>query len=220
MNTVKTMQKGDKPQIRSGIARGALSIGWFASCLLWMGAVGCLAETPPPPSEPSPQELALLEQYTRLRLDGTAFANAIAGYWFLESQQSGRYFIFSVWDGPDVRTETTCISRKGEEIRTVWFPVPPDASQSPIDMCRAYNGDMLGFALDLARDGDSETALRICRQIRKVSPDMEEYYPWNELEKDLMSGDSDLRYPWTRKNTLPPALSRCFFDFRKMLEGQ
>ena len=154
----------------------------------------------------------LLEHYTRVRLDATGFANAVARFWFLESQRAGKYFIFCAQTGPELRSELTCVTPDGKEILTVWFPVSPESAQATIDMCNAYNADMVGFALDLARNGDFETALCICRQIRKLNPDMGPCYPWDEMEKDLGNRNADLQYPYTRKDCLPPNLSRAFFE--------
>lgn len=161
----------------------------------------------------------LLELYTQLRLDATGFANGVAGFWFLESQRAGKYFIFGVQSGSELRSERTGVTPDGKEILTVWFPVSPEYAQVTIDMCNAYNGDMVELALDLARNGDFETALCICRQIRKVLPDLESCYPWDEMEKDLVNRNADLQYPYTRKGRLPSDLSRAFFEFGGYVAG-
>lgn len=178
-------------------------------------AFGGGGEAPPPEGELAEWERRvkpLLEQYTRLRLDATGFANAVAGFWFLESQRAGKYFIFCTQTGPEFRSERTCVTPDGKEILTVWFPVSPESAQVTIDMCNAYNAGMIGFALDLARNGDFETALCICRQLRKWNPDMEPCYPWDEMEKDLINRNADLQYPYTREGCLPPNLSRAFSE--------
>ena len=199
----------------------------WMGCLFWAGLVAVASaveggEATPPEGDSAEWERVkpLLEQYTRLRLDATGFANAVAGFWFLESQRSGKYFIFCTQTGPGLRSERTCVTPDGKEILTVWFPVSPESAQATIDMCNAYNADMVGFALDLARNGDFETALCICRQIRKWNPDMEPYYPWDEIEKDLSNGNADLQYPYTREGVLPPNLSRAFFEIRGLVEMQ
>jgi hypothetical protein len=203
-----------KMELFGYIARTTLSIGLALGSLLWTGS-SFAGELPTPPERDSAEwerVKPLLEQYTRLRLDATGFANAVAGFWFLESQRAGKYFIFGVRTDPEFRSELTCVTPDGKEILTVWFPVSPESAQVTLDMCNAYNSDMVGFALDLARNGDFETALCICRQIRKVLPDMEAFYPWDEMEKDLSNRNADLQYPYTREGYLQPNLSRAFFE--------
>jgi hypothetical protein len=178
------------------------------------------AQTPPEGASAELERVKpLLEAYTRLRLDATGFANGVAGFWFLESQRAGKYFIFGVQSGSELRSERTGVTPDGKEILTVWFPASPEYAQVTIDMCNAYNSDMVELALDLARNGDFETALCICRQIRKVLPDLESCYPWDEMEKDLVNRNADLQYPYTRKGRLPSDLSRAFFEFGGYVAG-
>ncbi len=204
------------------IARSALSFGLAFAIFLWPDTSFAEESQTPPEGASAAGELVkpLLEQYTRLRLDATGFANAVAGYWFQESQRAGKYFIFGVQIGSEFRSERTCVTSDGKEILTVWFPVSPEFAQVTIDMCNAYNSDMVDFALDLARNGDFEAALCICRQIRKVLPDLESDYPWDEMEKDLLNRNADLQYPYTRKGLLPSDLSRAFFEIGGYLAGE
>lgn len=193
----------------------------LAGCGFGLGLLCKLSRDAALPPESGMKEWAeaMTMQYARMRIDGTCFANAVAGYWFLEGQKSGNHFIFSLWDGVELHVEETAVTKNGEVIRTVWFPSNPEPCQTAIDMCYAYNHDMIGYALDLARDGDGETALRICRQIRKLCPDIGSY-PWDEMEKDLMAGRTDLPYPYTCRNVSPPILAQRLFEFRELLGAE
>ena len=208
-------------QSRSGLETLVANLEQEASGSTATDPGECLAGEPPEEASAELERVKpLLEQYTRLRLDATGFANAVAGFWFSESQRAGKYFLFGVWNGSELRSERTCVTPDGREILTVLFPVSPEYAQVTIDMCNAYNSDMVDFALDLARNGDFETALCICRQIRKLLPDLESCYPWDEMEKDLGNRNADLQYPYTRKGRLPSVLSRAFSEMGGYVAGK
>lgn len=220
MNCMRTQKNSDGIRPR-GILKKVLVSVLLAGCGFGLGLLCKLPGRASPPSESDMKEWAeaMTMQYARMRLDGTCFANAVAGYWFLESQKSGNYFVLSLWDGVELHVEETAVAKNGEVIRTVWFPARPESSQTAVDMCHAYNDSMIGHALDLAREGDNETALRICRQIRKLCPDMGSY-PWDDMEKDLVAGRTDLPYPYTCRNVFPPLLARRLFEFRALVEAE
>ncbi len=194
----------------------------IAVCCYGVGRCSKTTSRVPTCSELSPGEQAFWEMYFRMRFDGLYFAKAVAGYWFWESQKTKQYYIFSARESMELYSEETCVSKNGENILSVWFPLPcgAGASQFAIDMCHAYNNCMVGFALDLARNGDFATASRICRQIRNLCPNLEQSYPWDAMELDFEQENKDLQYPETLQDLQIPLLSQGFSDFQKMLWTQ
>ena len=192
-----------------------LQIYVLIGCLL----VGC---TSPQPMRSGEDVLnyALMTEYMRVRSDGRNLGKSIAEYWFLQTRKNGVYCIFSGYDGSQLYFEKLGESSEGQSIYTVWFPFSQQSYQFPADMCLEYNALMIKCAVDLAKKGDFETGYMICRQIRKLCPDLENLFYWEDIETIFTNQNSKFLSPYTLKNITYTPLSHSFEELQEKLEKE